>query len=79
MATDQLFSTRLDRFCPGAHCQKACGPDDCTCKPCPRSCPFCKARRAEARAARTPVRFETGINFEHRQPRLFGGLERSNT
>jgi hypothetical protein len=74
-AQDRLFDTRLVHFCPGEHCKQLCSAGTCTCKPCPKWCEHCKARKAAGRRRVNHTgQFET--NFAHRQPRLFGGPPR---
>jgi hypothetical protein len=38
-----LEPPRVAHFCPAANCGRACGPEDCTCRPC--RCASCRARR----------------------------------
>lgn len=75
-----LDPPRLEHYCPGEHCSAICNAETCTCAPCRPSCTFCRDRKAAGRARlhRTPRRFEVKPDFSHRQPRLFGGIERSS-
>ena len=76
MATEQLFSTRLPHFCPGAHCEKRCGRNDCTCRPCGPGCEFCRERR-KVGSRHVPVP-EAANEFAHRQLRLINDFTSTN-
>lgn len=64
----QLLLER-EPFCPNRDCQRACAPDDCTCRPC--SCHACRLRRLKARRAPAQPLADLPRRDWSVQPRLF--------